>query len=49
MKNTVHNMKWSAKVKIAKLQKVKGAERAEKPPSQAIIPTQKPEKYNGPL
>lgn len=32
MKNTVHNMKWSAQVKISKLQKVKGAQRAEPKP-----------------
>lgn len=38
VKNTVHNQKWSAKVKIGHLQKVKGAERAEKPSLPSIVP-----------
>lgn len=32
MKNTVHNTRWSAKVKIAPLQHVKGSHRAKADP-----------------
>lgn len=50
MKNTVHNMRWSAQVKINKLQKVKGATRAEpKPRNPMDIGMQAPKQPKQPL